>query len=258
MPGPRDYRAVLIDMDDTLFDHSLTCRDAIGRLRTAEPFLRRRPLDDLWHDYLRLLNSGPSSTGIRAGGVTIDEARVERWRQLARSCGADLVDGESRRISQLYRRNYQKLRRAVPGARDLLSRLHRRVKVVVVTNNEVAEQQEKLAFLGFGSLVDGMVVSEAVGVAKPDPRIFEAALSTAGVEAEEATMLGDSWAHDIVGAHGVGVRPVWFNRFALPRPDDLPVAEVRSLRPAAPTEEVLIGGPRTPERIRRRGPSTAL
>jgi HAD superfamily hydrolase (TIGR01549 family) len=228
-------------MDDTIFDHSLTCRAAIASLRSSRPFLRRRPLDELWRNYLQLLDDVTPYAG--GGGTTPDEARKERWRRIALRCGQELGPAEVADLSQDYRARYQKLRRAVPGARELLERLHNRVQVVVVTNNEVAEQEEKVRFLGVGPLLDGLVVSEAVGTAKPDRQIFEVALATVGVRAEQATMLGDSWTSDVLGAEGAGVRPVWFNRFGLPRPGARPIDELRSLRPLRPAQELLLGGP---------------
>ena len=231
--------AVLLDMDDTIFDHSLTCRAAIASLRSSATFLRARPLEELWKEYLQLLDGVVPSR--RDGSPGVDEARRERWRRLALRCGRALTPLEVAELSGAYRSRYQRLRRAVPGARQLLERLHGNVRVVVVTNNEVAEQEEKVRFLGIGGLLDGLVVSEAVGVAKPDRRIFEAALATAGVPASRATMLGDSWTSDVLGARGAGVRPVWFNRFASPKPATPKVDELRSLRPVRAAEHLLLG-----------------
>jgi len=234
-------------MDDTIFDHSLTCRAAIASLRRSRSFLRRRPLDDLWREYLRLLDA--VAPYARPGRTSLDEARTERWRRVALSCGRQLSPAEAATLSGSYRAHYQRLRRAVPGARELVQRLHGRVRVVVVTNNEVAEQEEKVRFLGIGPWIDGLVVSEAVGAAKPDRRIFDVALSTAGVRADEATMLGDSWTSDVMGATGAGIRAVWFNRFGLPRPDGATTFELRSLRPAGSAQDVLLargGRPRGP------------
>jgi HAD superfamily hydrolase (TIGR01549 family) len=235
--GP--VEAVLLDMDDTIFDHSLTCRAAIAALRAGRPFLRARPLDELWREYLRLLDAVVPPGG--QGSLTPDEARRERWRRLALGCGEELAPPEVAELSRAYRESYQKLRRAVPGARRLLERLHGVVPVVVVTNNEVAEQEEKVHFLGIGALLDGLIVSEAVGASKPDRRIFEAALAAAGVPAARATMLGDSWTSDVLGARAAGVRPVWFNRFSAPRPAATGVAELRSLRPVGAAERLLLG-----------------
>ena len=245
-------RAVLVDMDDTLFDHSLTCRAAIRALRREVPFLRQRPLDALWTDYRRLLDRGPSSTG--SYRRRIERARKERWRRLALSCGRRLPPPAVAELSARYRSLYQAGRRPVAGARELLRRLHARATVVVVTNNEVAEQEEKVRFLGIGPYLDGLVVSEAVGASKPDRRIFEVALSAAGAQPTRAVMLGDSWRSDVQGALGVGVRPVWFNRFGAPRPDGAAVPELRTLRPARASERIVL--PRAPPGPDRRAGST--
>ena len=80
-----------------------------------------------------------------------------------------------------------------------------------------------------------LVVSEEVGISKPDPRIFVVALERAGVEAPEAVMVGDSWANDVEGARAAGIRPVWFNRDGQTPPD--PSVEV--IESLEPTEAVL-------------------
>ncbi len=231
-------------MDDTIFDHSLTCRAAIVSLRAGRGYLRRRPLDELWRSYLGLLSADSARIGSYVGrpGLTVDEARVERWRQLALRCGEELSPSEASQLSRDYRERYQRFRRGVPGARELLRALHARAKVVVVTNNEVAEQEEKVRFLGVGGWIDDLVVSEAVGAAKPDRRIFDVALAAAGMPPERATMLGDSWTSDIEGARAAGIRPVWFNRFGQPQPGPFRVEELRSLRPLRSACATLLGG----------------
>jgi HAD superfamily hydrolase (TIGR01549 family) len=213
-------------------------------LRRETPYLRARPLRELWTEYLHLLDHRPSGRGRRR--LSIDQARRERWRRLALSCGAALSPGEAADLSQRYRSLYQRSRRPVAGARELLERLHRRASVVVVTNNEVAEQEEKLRFLGIGPWVDGLVVSEAIGTAKPDRLIFDVALSAGDATPAEAVMLGDSWTSDVEGARRAGIRAVWFNRFGKVPLSRLSVPELRSLRPSAPAQRLLLHGDANP------------
>jgi len=226
-------------MDDTIFDHSLTCRRALSRLRAREPRLRGRPLDEVWREYSRLLEAVHAD--VLTGKVAVDVARAERFRRLAEFCGSEVAAGEARALSQDYRAHYQRLRQAVPGVRRLLERLAGRTIVGVVTNNQVVEQEEKLDFLGLRHLVKFMVVSEGVGVAKPDPAIFRIALRRAGARPEETVMIGDSWTSDVAGARSAGIRPVWFNRFHLARPEPWPVEELDSYRSPARAEEALSG-----------------
>jgi len=224
-------------MDDTIFDHSLTCRAALARLRLIEPRLRGPSLDWLWHEYSRLLEE--VQPDVIRGRLTVQEARVARFRQLARLAGHEISEPTATEFSRQYRAHYQSLRRTVPGARRVLERLHARTVVGIVTNNEVPEQEEKLDHFGLRPFVDFMIVSAGVGVAKPDPEIFRLALAKARTRPEETVMIGDSWKSDVTGARNTGIRPVWFNRFHLARPDPWPVHELDSFRSPARIEAVL-------------------
>ena len=232
-------KAVLFDMDDTIFDHSMTSRRALARLREREPRLRGPPLDSVWREYLRLLEA--VHPDVMAGRITIQESRVERFRQLALFCGNPVGTDVAAGFSKEYRRNYQKLRRTVPGVRRVLEQLQGRVVVGIVTNNEVAEQEEKLDYLRVRALIDFMIVSAGVGVSKPDPEIFRLALERARARPEDAVMIGDSWTSDVTGARNAGIRPVWFNRFHLSPPDPWPVRELESFRSPTTTKAVLAG-----------------
>ena len=77
-----------------------------------------------------------------------------------------------------------------------------------MSNNLLAEQQGKIRHCGFDAYVDALVVSEAAGVAKPDPAIFAQALAALDCDAAGAVMVGDSWPADIVGVWVDGRRVV--------------------------------------------------
>lgn len=231
-------RVVLLDMDDTIFDHALTSRAALGRLRPESAALRAIPLEALWREYSRLLEA--IHPEVLAGHWNADAARAERFRQLAAVGGTTISLEEGADLSRRYRRFYQELRRPVPGALRFLRGLHGRTTVGVVTNNQTAEQEEKLDFLGIRSWVDFMVVSEGAGVAKPEPRIFQIALETARARPENAVMVGDSWENDVLGARGAGIGAVWFNRFHRARPSAADgVLELRSLSPPREAERTI-------------------
>jgi len=63
---------------------------------------------------------------------------------------------------------------------------------------------------------------------KPHPLIFLAALDSAGVEAEESVYVGDQYSCDVVGARGVGMKPVLVDRYDL-FPEITDCARIRSL-----------------------------
>ena len=66
--------------------------------------------------------------------------------------------------------------------------------------------------LGLAGLFHVAVTSGDVGAAKPDPAIFRAALSRAGVHANEAIHVGDQLSSDVQGALAVGIRPILLDR----------------------------------------------
>jgi putative hydrolase of the HAD superfamily len=71
----------------------------------------------------------------------------------------------------------------------------------------------KLDRLGLTDRFDVLAISEAEGIAKPDPRIFTATLERLGCSADETVMVGDSWSADVEGAHAAGLRAIWLNRY---------------------------------------------
>lgn len=68
--------------------------------------------------------------------------------------------------------------------------------------------------LGIAHYFDIIVAShdERVRSAKPDPHIFEYTLNAVGVSAEETVHVGDTYEADIIGAEGVGIRPILIDR----------------------------------------------
>ncbi len=108
--------------------------------------------------------------------------------------------------------------------------------LALITNGASCLQREKLATAGLSEYFDVVVVSAEFGIGKPDPAIFEHALSRLGSDRERAVMVGDSLARDVDGAIAAGLQGVWVNRSGQSRPADRPdLVEITTLRdlPAA-------------------------
>ncbi|WP_405058585.1 HAD family hydrolase [Kribbella sp. NBC_01505] len=80
-------------------------------------------------------------------------------------------------------------------------------RVAVVTNGTIVQQSLKLEHTGIAAAVDFCCISEAVGVRKPDARIFAIAAEGAGA-ALEGWMVGDHPAYDIAGGRNAGLRTI--------------------------------------------------
>jgi putative hydrolase of the HAD superfamily len=100
------------------------------------------------------------------------------------------------------------------ATRTALRRTRRRgIPVVIVTNGVTAHQEAKLDAIGARDVVDGWVISEQVGVRKPDRRIFERAAELVGKTLDGSWMLGDNPTADIGGAANAGMKSAWVNRY---------------------------------------------
>jgi putative hydrolase of the HAD superfamily len=82
----------------------------------------------------------------------------------------------------------------------------------VVSNGTVQQQTRKLRHTGLDREVAGWVISEGVGLRKPDPEIFRYAAAQAGLPLDGAWMIGDSVEADIEGACNAGLQSVWLHR----------------------------------------------
>jgi putative hydrolase of the HAD superfamily len=233
-------RAVLFDLDETLFDHRYSVRTALARVQAGHPGLRQRALGELEEEYQRLLDA--LHPHVLAGAMTMEQARTERFRRLCEFCHAQISPDEAEGLAALYRAAYNGTRRPVAGAVPLLQALHGQVRVGVVSNNLTEEQREKLLVTGMSDLIDFLVTSEDAGAQKPDPAIFGEALSRAGCRATEAVMVGDSWESDVVGAVSVGMRAVWLNRRGVPCPDSTMAVEIGALEPVDRVYRLLLDG----------------
>lgn len=222
--------AILCDLDDTLFDHAGSTRDALAELRTASPHFERWTLDEFDRRHRLILEE--LHLEVLAGERTIESARLERFSRLLVEAGADERARAADAVHGLswgYRAAYERAWRMVPGALALARAIKAAgAHLVIVTNNGHQEQQLKIERGGLAPFVDVLVTSEQFGATKPDPAIMRHALERVGAAPEQAVMFGDSLTTDIEGARRAGVRAVWFNRFGAPSPDPA-LAEVRSL-----------------------------
>ena len=92
-------------------------------------------------------------------------------------------------------------------ARPALAFLAARFPVVALSNGNA-----DVGRVGLGEFFVAGLSAREFGVGKPDPRIFHAAASSAGVAAHAVLHVGDDAALDVLGALGAGMQTVWVNR----------------------------------------------
>ncbi|HEY4440490.1 MAG TPA: HAD family hydrolase [Candidatus Elarobacter sp.] len=111
----------------------------------------------------------------------------------------------------------------VEGARETIAALRARgVSLAVLTNGWTPLQQKKIArALGPGAF-ETILVSDAIGAYKPDPKAFELLVAALGVPRERCWYVGDNPLGDVAGALAAGLRAVWFDWEGVTYPSELP------------------------------------
>ncbi len=209
---------VLFDLDDTLFAHSAAVAHGVLAHRTALGL----PGDDTaeldrWvaleeHHYHRYLR----------GELGYQQMRRERARGFVEPHGAALDDAAAdawfAHYVELYRSGWMLFDDTLPTLASLPQRLG------IITNAERAFQLGKIEAMQITGHFEHVVASGEVGHAKPDPRIFLAAVQRFGVDAAQAAYVGDRLHTDAIGAAEAGLVGIWLDRNAAASADELSVA----------------------------------
>lgn len=191
-------RALLFDLDDTLFDRTAALRRwAVSQLGEVdgEAFA--------WIEELDLRGRRPR--------LHFAAGMVERF-------------GLQRTVAGLAAAFPSELAARVepePGVRPAIERLAAQARIAVVTNGGAA-QRDKLARAGLAHVIRDVFVSSELGVAKPAPAIFEQALAWTGVAASECVFVGDDPTNDLAPAAALGMATAWLPR--APWPAELPMS----------------------------------
>ncbi|NVJ16467.1 HAD family hydrolase [Myxococcus sp. AM010] len=200
-------RAVFFDLDDTLIDR-------------AGAFTRY--VDSLVSRYLSLLPAARRADAVAwmhavdARGGASRSAFCQQVTEAFPCLGLTpdaLWEDMATRLPQLVQ--------ADAGVCDWVASVARCRPVVVVSNGSARVQRTKLARAGLAEVLPEVFLSGEVGAAKPDARIFEAALAHVGRSPEEVLHVGDDPERDVVGAARLGLATCWVSH-GRPWPSALP------------------------------------
>ncbi|MFF4736868.1 HAD family hydrolase [Streptomyces sp. NPDC001262] len=201
-------RAVLWDVDDTLFDYTGSDRRGVLRHLEAEGLA----LGDggaesawrLWRDVMEF-----QFARFLAGELGFREHRRERARAFL---GAPLGDAEADAWFARYIAHYEAAWTLFPDARPALDALAPHYRQAVLSNSATRHQKRKLRTLGVRRRFERVLCADRIGRAKPDPRAFRAACAALRLAPGQVVYVGDQLWTDAVAARDAGLHGVWLDR----------------------------------------------
>lgn len=200
------YRYLLADNDNTLMDFDAAERKSLRDALTAfgKPFSDE--VFTTYHHINKLLWEA-----LERGETTQAALKIERFAQLCQHYGWQDVDAKA--LAVTFQDKLSTHADLLPGALHLLQAVHGKMKIALVSNGVSATQRGRLSVCEFTPLLDAVIISEEIGVSKPNPLMVEKALDLLGcTDKREAVFLGDSHSADIAAAHNAGVDSIWLTR----------------------------------------------
>lgn len=206
------YRVVLIDADDTLFDYEKSEKHAMRKVFEDFGFFEGNSEEKYFSikEEYKKINSFLWSE-LEKGNITSKNLRVERFKQLFEKVG---LEYDAEKFSQGYLDRLGEGTYLFDGAVELCKYIKSKYKVAIVTNGIKEVQHSRIENSKISEYIDEIIVSEEVGVSKPNSKIFEYAIKKLGCEnldKSEIIMIGDSQTADIKGGINFGIDTCWVN-----------------------------------------------
>ncbi|MCX4674009.1 HAD family hydrolase [Streptomyces sp. NBC_01433] len=201
-------RAVLWDIDDTIFDYSGA--DRIGMQRHLE----REGLPSGYTSVEQALDGWRAVTDVHwarcaAGEIDFQGQRRDRVREfLSRA----MEDAEADDWFGRHAAHYEAAWALFPDVVPVLDLLARDYRHAVLSNSSLHNQHRKLTVLGVRDRFESLVCAVELGISKPDAGAFHAACDELALAPHEVAYVGDEPDIDASGAVAAGLVGIWLDR----------------------------------------------
>jgi len=200
------YKAIFFDRDGTLTK------------RKDEVLKREREMIEKWSgkpfvlDYDRLMRlfdlSGRPQEGLKSIEEEIEFTK-RYYRVLLKEEG--VTEDIDKKVESLFQLIWLKNRELYPETMEVLRYFKSHDYKIGVISDTSPSLQKSLEVLGAGKYIDSYICSDLVGAMKPNPKIYQAALDSLNVKAEESIYV-DDYAIEADGARKMGFTSFYLDR----------------------------------------------
>ncbi|WP_421945821.1 YjjG family noncanonical pyrimidine nucleotidase [Pedobacter sp.] len=216
----KNKKHIFFDLDHTIWDFDRNAEETLNELyntykldelglKSCTDFIAKYTENNhqLWADY-------------HLGKITKDFLRAERFNKTFIELGIH-PDVVPHQFEDDYVSISPTKTNLFEGAENVLSYLQQKYTLHIISNGFKETTLTKMNLSGLNPYFSNVIISEDVGVNKPNPIIFEYALDKAKAFKEESIMIGDSLEADIYGALNFGMEAIFFNPLKKEKPEDV-------------------------------------
>lgn len=216
----KNKKHIFFDLDHTIWDFDRNAEETLNELfhtyklgdlglNSCDEFITTYTENNhqLWADY-------------HLGKITKEFLRAERFSKTFLQLGIH-PDAVPQQFEDDYVSISPTKTNLFEGAENVLSYLQDKYTLHIISNGFKETTLTKMDLSGLNPYFSNVIISEDVGVNKPNPLIFEYALDKAKAVKEHSIMIGDSLEADIYGALGFGMDAIFFNPLKKEKPADV-------------------------------------
>ncbi|MBR4790818.1 MAG: YjjG family noncanonical pyrimidine nucleotidase [Treponema sp.] len=202
---PRNF---LFDLDQTLLNFHASEYKALGIV------LRENGLnfsDDIYEKF-KVCNKS-LWLELEKQTITRTELFIKRFNYVLELAGGDISKLDALKINNDFINTMAVNGVLMDGALEFLQKLKAQIpdcRIYIITNGATVNAKGRIESTGLDKFIDGLFVSEDMGVSKPAREYFDIVLEKIGESKESCIVIGDSLSSDMLGAKNAGMCSVWF------------------------------------------------
>ena len=198
----------LFDLDQTLLDFHASEHKAL------EIIAKKYNLNYSEEKYLNFKKFNKSLwLELEKGAISRTELFCKRFTEFIKDCGGETLCLDPLQINNEFILTMSQNGILMNGALEFIKQLKSDIsdcKIYIISNGATVNAKGRIKSSGLDEFLDGIFISESMGVTKPAVEFFDIVLSEIGAVKESCIVIGDSLSSDMAGAQNASLSSVWF------------------------------------------------
>ena len=199
---------LLFDLDQTLLNFHASERIALEKVITGNGLKYTDDVYKAFKEYNKSL-----WLELEKGTITRNELFTLRFNKLFKMCEGDATGLDALTVNSDFIRTMSENGVLLRGADEFLKKVKTTIEgahVYIISNGATINAKGRIASTGLDKYLDGIFISEDMGVNKPSPEYFDKVFDSIKVPRSSCIVIGDSLSSDMLGAKNAGLDSVWF------------------------------------------------